>query len=245
MIVQALMAAGEPLIVVDSADFDGTADSMARGAGLTNAADGKKGTLSFWFRVDGGDGAAQVIMEDETSQGIFVARQADNTIFISGRNSAGTLILTMGTTATFTTDASWHHLFASWDLAATTGHLYIDGVSDIALTTFTDDTIDYTRSDFFCGHSGSKINMALAEVYFNQAEYLNPAIPANLRRFRSGSGKPAFLGTTGQIPTGTAPIIYFHLDDGEAVANFATNRGTGGNFTITGTLETGSTSPSD
>jgi hypothetical protein len=39
--------------------------------------------------------------------------------------------------------------------------------------------------------------------------------------------------------------MYHHLDNGEAVANFATNRGTGGNFTITGTLDTASTSPSD
>lgn len=40
-------------------------------------------------------------------------------------------------------------------------------------------------------------------------------------------------------------IIYFHLDPAEAPADFATNRGTGGNFSITGALTAGSTSPSD
>jgi len=40
------------LIKVDAAQFDGTNDHMARGAGLTGAADSKKGIISAWVRLD-------------------------------------------------------------------------------------------------------------------------------------------------------------------------------------------------
>jgi hypothetical protein len=39
--------------------------------------------------------------------------------------------------------------------------------------------------------------------------------------------------------------MYLHLDDGETVNNFALNAGTGGDFTVNGTLATAATSPSD
>ena len=80
----------------------------------------------------------------------------------------------------------------------------------------------------------SAFNGALAEVYFAPGQYLYFSIASNRRKFISRTGKPVHLGTTGMLPTGTAPLVYHHLDDAEAVANFATNRGTGGNFTITG-----------
>ena len=90
-----------------------------------------------------------------------------------------------------------------------------------------------------------KLKGFFAEVSFAFGQSLDFSIVSNRRKFLSAGGKPVFLGADGSLPTGTAPIIYQHLDDGEAVANFATNRGTGGDFTITGTLDTGSTSPSD
>jgi hypothetical protein len=47
------------------------------------------------------------------------------------------------------------------------------------------------------------------------------------------------LGATGTTPTGAQPLIYMPAGDP------ATNAGTGGNFTVTGTLDVSSTSPSD
>jgi hypothetical protein len=65
--------------------------------------------------------------------------------------------------------------------------------------------------------------------------------PATIAKFFSAAGKPVALGADGSTPTGTAPRIFFSGDN----SSFATNKGTGGSFTLTGSLTNASTSPSD
>lgn len=247
--VQALMMSyANPMIVVDAADFDGTNDSMARGAGLTGAADSKRGILSCWVRLDGGNGVTQFLVDNTSSRFLF-ARAGTSVITLQGQNAAGSTILNLTTTGTYTAGATWMNLLSSWDLAtAGASSLYVNDVSDKNAVTFTDDTIDYTVANWYVGIGAStvdRLNGCLAELYFAPGQYLDFSLVANRRKYISASGKPVHLGLTGALPTGTAPLVYQHLNDAEAVANFATNRGTGGDFTITGTLDTGSTSPSD
>lgn len=252
---QALMFASytNPLIVVDAADFDGT-DLMTRGAGFTNAADSKTGILSFWARLDGNDGATRQIIASATTVGGSTLRTrarfllTSNLFTISGFNAAASEILTIPSASAYTAGATWYHVLSSWNLATASGTLYVNDVSDIGSPTLTDDTIDYTMADWGVADSpgtGNPFSGCLAELYFAPGQYLDFSLVANRRKFISASGKPVHLGTTGSLPTGTAPIVYQHLADAEAVANFATNRGTGGDFAITGTLATCSTSPSD
>jgi hypothetical protein len=241
-----------PMIVVDSADFDGTNDWMTRAA-LTGAVNSKSGILSVWIRLDGGDGVAQRIVEGVEGTALFTFLRRNTNVFgIGGDNAAGTEILLLVSNTTYTASATWLHVLASWDLAAAAGHLYVNDVDDLAAgPTLTDDTIDYTLSAWgiatSAGTPGSLIvDGCLAEVYFAPGQYLDFSNAFNRRKFISASGKPVHLGTTGALPTGTAPLIYLHLDDGEAVASFATDRsGNANTFAITGTLATGSTSPSD
>lgn len=249
----AVVAAAPAGFTCDAADFDGTNDFMTRGAGLTGAVDGKQGIFSAWVRLDGGDGTALTLFESVTLLGgntprLTVDRLSLNLFRVQARNSANTVILNLLTNNTYIASATWLHVLASWDLAtAGARHLYINDVSDINVTIFTNDTIDYTVGDWGCGavpNGTSKFNGCIAEVYFNDAAYLDLSVTANRRLFIDAAGKPVNLGTDGSTPTGSAPIVYFHLDVGEAVANFATNRGTGGNVTITGTLDTCSSSPS-
>ena len=71
-------------------------------------------------------------------------------------------------------------------------------------------------------------------------------IPAStIGKFINGLGKPVSLGANGQIPTGAPPAIYLSLAVGNPASDFATNLGTGGDFTITGALTTAPSSPSD
>jgi len=254
----ALMASyANPLLVVDSADFDGTNDYMTRGAGLTNAADSKTGILSMWVRLDtGGDFVTLAMLSSSRTAGgaptnSFVVQRsfATNRFLILARDAANTTTaLHMRTFNVFNASATWLHLLASWDLAAGATHLYINDVSDRDTVSAVDTNIDYTYADWSVGaHPDATIKFAgcIADAYFAPGQYLDFSLVANRRKFISASGKPVHLGATGALPTGVAPIVYQHLDNGEAVANFATNRGTGGNFTITGTLDTGSSSPSD
>ena len=238
--------------IVDAADFDGTNDYMLRGAELTGMADSKSGIASVWFRLDGGDSSDLYALGNLTSEapnGFGVSRQNTNKFAVWGVNAAGTKILHLRTINTYTTGNTWRHVLASWDLAtAGARHLYINDVSNLDVITFINDTLDYTKGEFSCGSNAAganKMNGALAEVYFAPGQYLDFSVEANRRKFISASGKPVNLGTDGSTPTGVAPIVYFYLGDGDTVANFATNRGTGGNFTITGTLDAASSSPSD
>lgn len=248
MHTQALFAVyGPQLLVVDSADFDGTADYMLRGAGLTGAADSKSGIVSAWVRIDGGDGGARRAIENTGNAFLFVIN-ASNNLGVSAENAAGASILNISSTTAYTAGATWLHFLASWDLATSAEHLYVNDVSDLTVTTSTDDTIDYTVADWGIGSlglTGASWNGCMAELYFAPGQFLDFSIVSNRRKFISSSGKPVYLGADGSSPTGTAPIIYQRVADGAAVATFATNLGGGGDFTITGTLATGSTSPSD
>ena len=237
-----------PMIVCDSADFDGTDDFLTRTTGLTGAVDSKSGIFSCWYRIDGGNATERYLFINGVDS-FRVGHFSDNLIYVIGRTVGGVGILIQTTSSAFVTGAAWIHVLASWDLAIGAFHLYVNDVSDVAGGgTLTDDTIDYTVASWGLGAAASgsnKLNGVLADLYFAPGQYLDFSNPYFRRKFISASGKPVHLGTTGALPTGTAPIVYQHLDDGEAVANFATNRGTGGDFTINGTLTTGSTSPSD
>ena len=251
--MQALfMSYGPQLLLCDSADFDGTNDFMTRGADLTGSSDGKQGTVSMWFRLDGGDGSDMTMFQAATTLGGAVSRWrvrrvSADIIDIIGANAAGTTILDIETSTTYTAGATWRQLLASWNLATGASHLYITDVDDLTVTTETDDSIDYTVADWAIGgqaSGGTKFNGCLAEVYLTLT-YIDLSIVYNRRKFISSSGKPVYLGADGSAPTGTAPIVYQRVAVGDAVASFATNLGSGGDFAITGTLTDGSTSPSD
>lgn len=245
-----LIGRGRPRILAESADFDGTNDYMLRGAGLTGAADSKKGIFSTWIRLDT-SATAERIWTTVPAGANFnrASRLVDNTILIEGINAANANILQLKSSASYGSSANWIHILASWDLASALGNLYISDVFDLASSVLTNDTIAWSSvTDMSIGANtagGSKLTGCLAEFYFAPNQYLDFSILGNRRKFITSTGKPVFLGTDGSKPTGIAPLVYFHLDPSEAVADFATNRGTGGNFTITGALTAGSTSPSD
>jgi hypothetical protein len=255
MIQQALVTGySNPLRVVDAADFDGANDYMSRGGELTGMSDGKQGIISVWVRLDGGNASNLYIADNAPAAGsssFYLIRSAGNKFTIQGRSSpGGTLILSLQTANTYTSSTTWLHVLASWDMAVgTSGSLYISDTSDSTSPIFTDSTLDYTQGAFTIGGDGSgpspSFNGAIAELYFAPGQYLDFSNVYNRRKFISATGKPVHLGTDGSLPTGTAPLLYCHLDDGEAVANFATNRGTGGDLSITGALATASDSPSD
>src|SRR3990167_3851371 len=82
-----------PLLLCDSADFDGTNDWMTHAA-LTGAANSKSGILSAWIRLGGGDGVAQRIFEGTEGTALFTLLRRDTNLFgIGGDNAAGTEIL--------------------------------------------------------------------------------------------------------------------------------------------------------
>lgn len=119
----------------------------------------------------------------------------------------------------------------------------MNDVSDLSVTTETNDTIDYTFGDTAIGirvhNLSSPWDGCLGEVYFTN-EFLDLDVAENRAKFISG-GLPVDLGSDGSTPTGTQPILYFSGD----LSSFPTNLGSGGSFTVeNGPLTTCADSPS-
>lgn len=224
----------------DAVAFDGSNDYGTRGGDLTSNADGKKGIVSFWFKLTGGDAALQRFY-DQTGSFNNVSRLTTNKMQIIGSNAAGTAILNLRSTTSYVADSTWHHLAASWDMATTGARwLYIDGADDLNLQAFTDDTIDYTRAEHRIGANvsaaGEKLNAEIADFYYNVSENLDLSDAGNLAKFIE-NGLPVDLGDDGSLPTGNQPIIFLRRPIGATADSFLSdNKGYGGDFTVTGAL---------
>ena len=243
-------AAAAAAFLCDAADFDGTNDYMAIAADLTGIADAKVGIIRICARVDGGDGTLRrlyVMANGAGTTGLTLVWLTTNALQLSGRNAAGTSILSKITTPTYAAGATWLTISAAWDLAATTSQLYVgDAAPALGTDTNTDDTIDYTKGGVGIGaRTGGteKWNGCIAEVIFWPATYASLATEANRRLLVGADGKP--VDPAAAIAAWGTPIIHQHIDEGGAAADFAVNLGSAQDFTITGTLDVCSTSPTD
>lgn len=228
---------------VDAVVFDGTNDYMLRGADLTGVADADSGTISLWFKSNA-DGAS-VYLYANTGEFISLVRFSTNKIRITLNSVTPTVLLQLENTTAITNDGNWHHWMASWDLSAGTTHVYRDGTSDKTIVDGpTAGAPDWSRANHAIGArttGANKISADIAEFYLNIGTEIDLSVEANRRLFIDASGKPVDLGPTGALPTGTAPIIYLR----GPYASFPPNKGSGGNFTVTGALTDAATSPSD
>lgn len=229
-------------------DADGTNDYASKASDLTGSADHSQGLLSCWVRLDGGDSNNQNIFGNTTgTPGIALKRLSSNLMRIQLANAAGTSTLLIASTGTYLASATWLHVLSSWDCNFSAGnklrHLYINDVN--VLDTGSGDTaaafnVDYTRTEWAFGaiSSGSqKVNGCMGEIWFNMGagSYLDLSNVDNRRKFIDSNGDPVDLLPLGQ------PICYFKSLPGSA----GTNSGSGGDFTVTGSFDAASTSPSD
>lgn len=226
--------------------FDGTNDGMSRGADLTGSADNAQGTVFFWFQLNGGDAANQDFFR--TPAGNFsIRRNSANKFATQAFNPAFTNGQTITTTATYVASSGWHSYLSSWDNNFASPnklrHIYIDDVSDLASggQSGAADVVDYTDTNWYVGWNGSgnRINSDMSDLWFAEGVYFDFSTVSNRRKFISASGGAVDLGASGELPTGSSPIVF---QRGPASA-FATNLGTGGNFTVTGALTDSSTNP--
>jgi hypothetical protein len=231
--------------------FDGSTGYFSR-AKLTGSADGKKGIISFWFKLTGGNGADQYVLniaQSGVTRYIAFFRDSSNLWQVLCRDTGGTDRVLMTSSGTYTADSTWHHFASSWDVATGTSanFMYIDGSSvkaggdsagDINLAYDTNvDTTGVGANNTFA--AASFFNGDLAFLYFNEAEAIDLSNATNLQKFRTAGGAPASLGSDGSTPTGSQPILYLH----GLVGAWPTNNGSGGNFTANGTITQAPTDP--
>lgn len=191
--------------------------------------DGKQGTVSVYVKMLGGDGTDMYIMANNTVTPSFqVARTSLNRFVVIGRNAADTIILSIQSTAALSFVAGLHyHLYASWDLAAATAELTINGVDRLDPTqTLTDDLIAYSNGTWQVGafEGADTWDGIIEEPYFDDSA-IN-----DVSKFLGPQGEAIGLGSKGTRPTGSRPRILLPHGPG----NFGRNEGLGGNFSAVG-----------
>lgn len=242
---------GAAAFACDSADFDGTNDGLTRASALTGQTASKQCIISFWINFDNIAGGYVFFARDSTAgwNACHLTCGAD-LIIATNTDGVGFAYRASTTGSPFTAAAGWQHALIAWDGAAGVESIHVDDVaaahtlnSNNNANTSWDNTDDYWVGQDQA--STNRIDAQLAELYVCPGSYLDMSVTANRRKFRSATGKAVSLGSDGSTPTGTVPLVYLHLDDGESAVNFATNRTGKGNFTVVGALATGANSPTD
>jgi len=227
--------------VPSAAKFDG--DYFVHTGDFTGIVDTNVFTIAFWFKLNDAaqDGTMRRMAEfGGISAGVAgvmrVNIDAANKVAVSAQNVAGTTVVNNKSSTSYVASTNWHFLYASTDLSAeANNYLYVDGVNERNTTTFVEgSTIDFANAGNFGfmarGTDGNGITKAsISEVWFDTI-FLPPS--QNIPLFLD-NGHPADIGPTGNLITGTTPILY--LKNG--FATFQNNLGTGGNYTVTGSLE--------
>ncbi len=147
----------------------------------------------------------------------------------------------------------WHSLLWSTNTNLPAGQkiakVYVDDVDqgelpsdtfDAFLMSFNGKEFAFLQDGFGDGYIGDA-----SDCWIAPGQSLLTAGDINVttrRKFVTAANKPVDLGADGSTPTGTSPAIFF---SGDATTYGQPNLGTGGAFTLTGTLTNASTSPSD
>lgn len=226
-------------------NFSG-ADYLLRGAPLTSPVDSKLGIIEFFWRIDGSDTARQTIFANASGR-VVVQRRTDGTVRITLKNAAGSSY-SADTFATFTAGAAWHHFLYAIDtnsFGTTPVKLYVDDVAtalNVVDAMGSAILVDWTDTNWSVGalpDGTDKLTGDLAHLYVNSDEWLDITVEANRRKFLDEDGFPVYLGPNGTGPTTGVPVV--NLTAGPAF--FPTNRGYGGDFTVTGALTAPATIP--
>ncbi|MBF0284799.1 MAG: hypothetical protein HQL51_10120 [Magnetococcales bacterium] len=221
-----------------------TGTGMYVNRALSGLSAGVNFTLSYWFRIT--SDPSDDVHFWQTTGGNFLygtfsyggSMPLTPSIILDGNgvNNSSSADVASGTT--------WHHMYVSCN--GSTGKMYLDGAS-VATLTPNGSNIRYDNvSGLHVGSQrlgGASPPGDIAEFYLNIASYLDPA--TNLTKFRSASGKPVDLGANGSTPSGSQPLVYLSVRPGGVANDWASNLGSAGAFSITGTLSLSSTNPSD
>ena len=217
----------------NKADFDGSSGRLNRTTPLLSAVEGREFSCSFKIQYDGSSPSVQTIYRvrnSATAVGLQISINSNKLSIVGGNFSGEYTTLTVG--------ASY---YVQMSVNRTPGNdirrVYVDGIlaSETIISNSTAIDFGHTGDQLYIGESfGQYFNGKLLEFYFT-TDYIDFSQEANRLKFRDAFGNPVDL--TPQIEAGTLPkpAIYMRFDP----ANFGKNSGTGGDFTVNGTITDG------
>lgn len=235
-------------------DLDGSADYMDRSSAITGLADGKQFTFQCVFNNDVASNNSIIVIANGTTMRFSIAASGSGTyIAIDGVDASGNSVLTANIQPPGGVNlvvGRNYVLTVSIDLASTsTRHVYVNGqAASVTWTQYVNTAIDFLTNTPICriGRNASTSgywNGRLGALWFNTS-YIDLSVATNLAKFVSGTGinaAPVDLGATGELPTGTAPLIYLPMYGNNAGKNY----GTGGDFTVNSGPYTGARGPNE
>ena len=234
--------------VTGAVNFDGTNDVSARGADLTGSADAATWMFSMWILPASTLGGSAVAQRNlyfaEGGFGYVRLTTADN-LLVHFESATSSTFCTFLSTGTISSTNGWSHIAFSCD--GSSGALMLRGATNWTSTAFVSTAApDFTRVNHLIGANSTAVVSPytgdLADFWMHMSTYID--VRANIGNYISG-GKPVDLGSSGAIPTGSQPIMFFKMAAGSSGSTFAVNIGSGGNFSITGALSESTSSPSD
>lgn len=221
------------------ADFDGTTGRLSRTSGLVGIADGKTFSSSFWLRADT---LASLFYFTEATGGVgssvyWYVNTAGN-LFFNMTNASGVDVCSASIASAIVAN-QWYYITINVDLTnAANRSVYINGsAASVTWSVYTNQNMDLTTSDWTIGSGtggSSPLNGKLSEFYFT-TEYIDFSLESNRLKFRDAFGNPTDLPAAIAAQSIPNPAIYMRFDP----ASFGTNSGTGGNFTVNGTISDG------
>ena len=223
----------------NKADFDGTTGYLSRTSALTGVSDGKTFSCVFWARPDTTAGLPNVIWFGNASNTLVnrILIDASGNLNIVFRNASLTGVLGITTNDPQINSTKDFCVMLSVDLTnISKRHLYINDVLRGAYGTYENDNMFLSAPNvqFGAANASAFLDGKLSEFYF-ATEYIDFSQEANRLKCRDAFGNPVDLAP--QIAAGTLPnpAIYMRFDP----ANFGKNSGTGGDFTVSGTITDG------
>ena len=227
--------------------FDGST-YLTRGAAYSGAADSKLVTIAAMVKLTGTGSDQQILSNRQSASpghpSFVLGRNADNTLYLFGQDGSTTRL--NASTATALSTGTWYAILVSFDLANSSNRsVYInDALDSTTWTTYGNFARDFTNTENTVGTNAEGLNThnfvgELSDVWFDIGRYVDFSVSSNRRLFFNASNAIVDKGTDGSVPFSAAPIAFFS----GATASWATNKGTGGGMTTTGTLTTSSSQP--
>jgi len=230
--------------------FDGSADYLSRTTAPTGIADSSTFTIAFSFTPNSTTAGQRMVVFASSTSARFDVVFSTTDLSVSARNTSTQILSTNTTGVTFVVGRNYN-VVVSVDLTDTAKrYIYING-SAVSSTwsTYTSGSINFnisTTPRYYIGTGASTTswyNGKLGALWFNTS-YIDLSVASNLAKFVSGTGidaKPVDLGASGELPTGTSPLIYLPMYGNNAGKNY----GTGGDFTVNSGPYTGARGPNE
>ena len=212
--------------------FENYNESLNKSSDLTGNSDGKTFTFSFWIYPVPSNNNTMYIYHTSGSWKNTISWGLNGTIFVAFFNneSSGGTVFEIQNPDLVCPPNTWSHVIFSADMSDTTKrHLYINDSEATPSWSYSNQTIDWTRTNHAVGDdltaSTGNFNGYMAHFFFDKT-YRDLSVTSTRRTFIDSARGSTSASTLAALN----PILYLPMVSGYSVGE---NAGTGGNFTGT------------